>query len=882
MSRPVSRGSTAALFAGALALLLAGSASAERGISSGAFRDRDGTVHRWSIQSSHLLEWDGKPYVPIGVVFHSQHLKAPSDSSLSTDERTLDGLKSAGITDVWIEPGRGLLDCRTAEIQAVIDALEVRGFKYGLRVRDRYRAPLIGFAPGAVPLPIKLTELQPGAVIRRRIQAPGARRVVYNLTDIGANEQVQNFAVATGQAIVEGDGADIQIEVPRTRLIGKSRGLIHTMPEVQVEPEELGSFGNLWHGMEEYTERLAAQINALRFGPGVRFILDPFQAGDGTTGQEESIFPSTPDFQTAFTEWLSRRYGVQTLNSRWRLNDRRLLDMEEAGRLVPTWSRNDPPDGDGWLIDHRQSKAYRCRPRECRIWDDLDTFRAETLRKLMNQVALQIDKTGLDVPVIFTWAAYHPVFTNFPSPAGYEGLAAEVPIEANEDAQQRAAYALAQVEEGARTGWLIASRFRPEEKGASPSPGDIAGGWTRLRSAGYRGGYFDPLLTPGAEGAALALCRIVDAGAEGLTSPASSLFFPIALATSDRVTQLSTGVWWLPSVRDARLMRYGQTLMGYDMPEPFGPEHAVQKATVLWSTTGPQELTFFLDRGAEVQFMDSAGQPIKVDVRSKDRRATISVGPEPILATGLDTLSFFPMELTTGLLEELVGLVEQARRKGIKVESYDLLLKEARGALNPASAATLYNTLYGHVQTLRESLLPYVWIEGERAISHSFSGVVFHIGAAGGTMLSLERDRPPRSGVYKARYQVDVTEDGGYEIWVAGLIPGAPGVSPLVWQLNDEDPVELKSAEAASLYGKELGWYRLGNMALPKGRHFVTLIASAPAVGGEDDGRYRAAIDAVVFSRRPFTPQGSERPTLAQLENPAGPAAPAQDPPKKK
>lgn len=848
------------------ACLAATAAWAARGISNGGFRDRDGAVHRWSIPSSHLLQWDEKPYAPVGVVFHSRYLAAPGGDTLAADEQRLNEIKSSGIADLWVNVKGGLQTRDARLVQPLIDLLEAGGFRYGFRVHDRPKSPLIGFAPALEMLPITVSELQPGKEIIRRVPSPEARRVLWVLAEIGRDDTRQNWAIASGQAIVQQGVAELRIQVPRSRLLGRSRGVLHVFPEVQVEPEDLGSYGSLWDGMDSYTDGLVKFFSQLKYGPGIRFVLDPFVAGDGSSGREDAIFPSSPQFQREFSQWLGRRFGLQTLNNRWRLSDKRLLEIEQAGRLAPAWPANDPPLGDGWLVDSTDGTAYQCQPRHSQIWTDLRNFRAEKLRALMNETANRIKKTGLDVPVIFSWAAYHPLFTNAPSASGYDGLAAEVELRPDDSSVRRAAYALAQVDEGSRTGWLIAARLHPSGTDARRfTPLEIAGGWARLRQAGYRGAYFDPEMTDDALQAAVELRRAMLAGAEGLDTPSPTLFYPAALTSSDRVAQLSTGVWWVPSVRSAKLMQYGDSLLGYEMDDPLGPEGALPRATVLWSPSGPQEITFFSSRADPVQFFDTALQPVKLKGAGRDYKK-IEIGPEPLLATGLDPLGFFPVELTQQLIDELKELAAAARKKGHDVSAYETLLKDTSESLTPSSAATIYNALYAHTVTLREILLPYVWVEGERPVSHTFSSVVFQVGASSSTLLRVERDTPPRRGVYRAEYSVELKEDAGYEIWVAGLPPGQPGVSPLIWQIDEEDPVEVTRADVVSPYGDKLGWYRLGNLALPRGRHKLTLIVSGPAADPAGKPAYRAAIDAVVISSRPFTPNGAERPRLKDLE----------------
>jgi len=844
-------------------ILGAGSARAEKGTTEGTYRDREGKAHPWSIERSHLLVWDGAPYAPAGVVFHSRYLAGPSEAALQKDTSELDRLKSAGVQDVWVEPGRGLLQNSPTQIQALVDALEARGFRYGLRVGDRHREPLIGFTPTIAPIVVPAAKLQSGAVLSFEVPAPGARRVAYVLSEMGQDARAQNWAIVSGEALVERNVARLGIQLPKSRLLGKSKGLLTLVPEVQVDPDDLGSFGDLWAGTEAYSERLRKHAKALKFGAGLRFLLDPFAAGDGTVGQEDLVFPTSPAFQRAFTTWLQKR-GILSVNINWRLTDRRLApgQPEEAARLIPTWSRNDPPEGDGWLIDPVERVAYRCIPRQCSIWDDLDAFRAESLKRWMNLLTTSLKRDGLDVPMLFTWSSYHPIFTNNPSPSGYDGLAGQLYGSAATIAREQGAYALAQAEEADRNTWLIASRLAgPVDQNDVPAPlADASQArqlWEAVRSVGFRGVFIDPAQAPAAESIAKELASSLGSDGE-LRKRVPVIFFPMPFATSDRVTRLSNGVWWLPSASGARMLRYGDDLMGYDIDRPFGADHSLQRGTVLWSPKGKHEVTFAVDKLTKVEFFDSAGGPLKVKLGKKEMK--ISVSEEPIVATGLDTTMLFPLELAASEVKEFGELLAQAEAQKLDVTALKTVYTQAKENLSSGSAAAVYRVVTPQVARLREVLMPYIWVEGERSISHNLSGVAFQAGASLGTYLKLDRPEKPLSGVYRARYSIDLRRDATYEIWVAGKVPGRPGVSPLIWQLDEEPAVELPKPEAEGAdYAPGMGWYMLGRMTLKAGRHELTLVVPERSDG--DKGRYSAAFDAIVFAREAFKPNGTEKPS---------------------
>lgn len=862
---------------------LGGAARADKGGTDGTFRDRTGADHAWSVNRGHMLVWEGKPYTPAGVVFRSAFLHAPSPETFRQDQEELGRLQSAGVHDLWIDPQRGLLRAQVEQTQSLLDEVESHGFKYGLRVADRFESPLVGFSPTLPVVRVPNTQLQPGGRPSWRLAAPGARRAIYTLVDATAgDERVQNWAIASGEVVAEQDVAEVRIQLKNSKLLGRGRGLLLVVPEIQVEPEELGSFGDLWAGMDSYAERLQNYLKGLKFGPGFRFVLDPFAAGDGTVGREDNVFPSSPEFRAAFLDWLQHRVGLQTLNINWRLADTRIPGYEEAARMVPLWPRNDPPDGDGWMLDTQEMVAYRCNPRGSQIWSDLEAFRVEYLRRAMNRVTASLKQQAVNVPMLFSWGAYHPLFTNSPSPAGYDGLGGALYGKGAEIGRASAGYALAQAEESDRNSWLVATRLAgaPDDAGRLTAVADEAQArslWSGIRDAGFRGFYFDSATVPDAVKLAKVLEPAVQAAQPAMERRPKVCFFPLALASSDRVALLSNGVWWLPSTRPAKLLRYGDSIMAYEMEQPLCDDPTIQKATVIWSTAGKQDVTFFGDKAVPVTIFDAAGAPVKMKSRAGDLRLQLT--EEPLIIVGLDATTIFPTELATTQLREFEALIRQAESQKAETKSLRLFLEQEKHTLTPATAGAVYQAVLPYVNRLRDQLSPYVWLEGEQSAAHNFSGMGFEAGCSAGMFLKLDRADPPRSGVYRARYRLVIQRGATYDLWVGGRVPGRPGVSPMIWQIDDEPAVEVKSATAVGDdYGRGLAWFNMGRTALKAGPHELTLVIGQKAEGA--GGRFNAAIDAVVLSREPFKPQGSGKPVIKLEplveENPEKPAKPSK------
>jgi hypothetical protein len=891
------------ILAGALGLLLSCSlASADKGKSEGTYTDAAGKSHSWQVTRSHALTWEGHLYAPAGVVFHSRYLLQPSEAAFAEDAAALARLSAAGTQDLWVDPGRGLLACPPEATRRLLDLLEKEGFRYGLAVRDRSTEPLTGCAPPMDAMPIPPVALQPGARFQWTARVRQARRAYYALVDPD-----QDWTIAAGTIPVENEIATIDITLKKTRLLGKNRGFLYLLPERQVEAEDSGSVPDLWQAMAAYQKRLTAYLKALRPGAGLRFIMDPFEAGGGLIGAESQIFPTSSEFRAAFGDWLAHRIGINEINVRWATTQTHLGSLETAGRLLPTWPREDPPDGTGWLVDPVEGKAYQVVARRCRIWDDYLEFRSDSLKRAMVQMAAAIHLGGPNVPVVFSWDGYQPLFTDLTSGVGYDGIAPRLSAHGEALARAGAAAALSQAEQSAMNWWLIAGRLsadegRPtEDEGRrtetpapssvlrppspvrlAPTPGAAApaaptglgADWATLRDLGYKGCYLDGGAQPVEEGrlAELKQLRATLAGDRELAAYLpKTCFFPALLPNSGRIARLPNGVWWLPSSSPARYLRLGDKMAGYLIQEPFGTDHPeVRSGVILWSPVGAQQATFSADQDSTFVILDSLGKPVKV--KPKHGKFTLNLTESPLVAVGFkqDDLDLvFPMEATTSLIAEFDAMLKEAEAQKVDTSAARQLYNDAKAMLQPSSAAQVYQLVSRSVAALRSLLSPYQWIEGERPVEHNWDGSLFQDGASEGRYLQLDRQRPATGGVYQARYVVNIQKEATYQLWIAGRAPGQPGVSPLRWKMDSDPPVTLEQVEpVGGEYAPGFTWYTIGQVTLQKGRHVLTL--EVPERAGGETGRYVFGIDALVLARAPFRPHGIERPNWAPEPSHAG------------
>ena len=155
---------------------------------------------------------------------------------------------------------------------------------------------------------------------------------------------------------------------------------------------------------------------------------------------------------------------------------------------------------------------------------------------------------------------------------------------------------------------------------------------------------------------------------------------------------------------------------------------------------------------------------------------------------------------------------------------------------------------------------PYIWLEGEAPFrnAHTLTEVASNVEASNGQYLRLATPNAPGRLGYAARYNFNVTEEGKYDLWMACSLPG-PNTSPFRWRINsepDQEPQETRITGAPYL-NERFGWQRLGSVELHKGpnQNFTFYVVDRAA-----SGDYSFAVDAILITRKLFTPNGKVRP----------------------
>ncbi len=105
----------------------------------GTYADNSGGRHRWFVNANHALVWNGDVWAPAGGVFVARSWRPDAtNADFVSDLDALAALGRAGIRDLLVQPaGNGISTVPLARLQALVDALEGGGFRYGIGLADR-------------------------------------------------------------------------------------------------------------------------------------------------------------------------------------------------------------------------------------------------------------------------------------------------------------------------------------------------------------------------------------------------------------------------------------------------------------------------------------------------------------------------------------------------------------------------------------------------------------------------------------------------------------------------------------------------------------------------------------------------------------------------
>jgi len=800
-------------------------------VGQGIFVDREGGTHRWQITPAHSLQWDGQVYLPVGVWFTPQSLRADAtEADFQRDERLLDALAQAGVNDVCVVPRDAATSIPTPHWQRLVDALESRHLRYGISLGEAGLPIAQGYV--VAPASNRIANIvQSGVVVFR---APYADYALTFVVDTHDNSILSHSQVSVEQGVGR---LPLQIQ----------EGVLAVMVSYPHRPlADTGGFvPNVWEGYDAWRDGVLQTLGKVRFGKGLRFFADPL--GRWTLPlEDDGIVPSSEMFRLGFEAFLSRKYQtLENLMSAWALSERNLESFADAARQLPLWRGQ---KGIPQLLDLQTGNLRRVEAARCAYWKDINQYRREVLQEAVDRMAVVLKRHIADVPVLLSWQRFHPVYVSTQNQPGVDGLLVVTAERGANLALKSMAPAMGQATESVRPTWLLAALAHDVKQGYADRQ-TLYGEAETLAQAGSRGWFFR--VTESTADATtlqwlLSFRQNAPARAEW-QQPPKVLFFPHSASGICEIKRLPGEVWWLPSVRQGTIVNVGQNYRAYQLSTLGGEQY------VMWAVDRERPTSFRLNepRAFTAQLPD--GTPVKISGRG--RNFSMRLPTIPVVFTNSGTL--FPVEAAEDAVNELARLIKLGESRRTDVGTARFRWQQARDNLRAGQVYTAYLLASEALNEIVQRLAQYLWMEAETADESNFDEIVEQPWASGGKVVRLQNFNDPPARGYFLRYRFGVKEEGNYTLWVACRPEGS---SPLLWSIDDNAPQPPESGVLVGGYGEGFGWIRMGALRLSPGFHTLELRVVNRA--GDTGKPYVQWCDVVLLTAENIIPQGTIKPPV--------------------
>jgi hypothetical protein len=834
--------------------------------------DANGGTHGWSINDRHTLLWEGKPYLPVGGRFVARSLNEPSEAAWQADIKALESLKAKGLQDIVVWQDRSLPDIPPAAFQRLISYLDANQFRYGLSFGTGLNSPLSG------------TVIKPSTYRYNTRESLTAQWTVTNsdsalfyLYDATNNRPViQNAQVRISNPVVA-----IPVEPPN----GAGRTVAFLYPHKTL-PAQLESLPDLWSGFDTYRDRLVAYLKQMKFGAGLRFFLDPLARHLGMEGETDYLVPDSPNFRLEFEAWLLRQYpNVEEIRQNWGLVESDIKSHSQLAQLTPLWANR---IGIPYYYDTLKRRSVLVAdPVSSRWWQDFLQFRNESILYYMNTLANLLKKQVVEVPIVYTWTQIHPIFLNPDTEGGYDGLCVSLKASDSTFTNKTLAPAYSALEQSKRTLWGLVTEVEAEPAlyDAPPQNGQLPNSaplptYTSVNAlttdieqvirVGFKGYYFgtfhsDPkvLFDWLSSDQSLTWLAESQANTQRLANTLQNdapqtLTFPQYSPGSGRYGFVpgTNRVLWMGKFVQGEALDWWPAYTGYSLKS----NDSVSRY-VIQSLRGSRKTHFVVARPKDVFAYRTDGTPVPIKTMSKDVIEVVMDEKPMIFVPNKQPL--FPAEAAYDLIAQFQALTDF----GVKLKvttglSERARLEQAKNHFSQRNFEYAFLTARPEMEEIVNRTSPYIWIEGENPFRdiHTFTETAFNVEASRGGYLKLSTPTPPGRFGYGVRYNFDVLQEGRYNVWIAGSVPGRT-TSPIRWRINSEPErnPEGNRVQGERYMAQEFGWRFLGAVPLKKGPgQSFSLYVIGPNQAKQE---YNFSVDAILLTPTDFKPNGILRPT---------------------
>ncbi len=754
--------------------------SAPADVGHGTYSPDPKTHIPWSINSGHSLFWNGAPYMPVGV-------------RVDADPTDIASAAKAGAKDVIVDVSSG----RNSWDEALV-ALDASKLRFLLRINS--------LAPMAAGYEISpQTYRMPGIVSPQLVSMPmpGAKS-------------------ALAVVVLKRDGSVLKVE--RVPVVdGKFNYFVrpgNDLEHVLYAYPETSSLQQLdwWEGLDQHRDELMGMLRRAHLGTGIRGIVNPLGNLLSLPGNEVTLIPSSPYFQSEFRGALLGKYhNVDVLQRSWGMSANGLLTFEAFCKLVPLWSGSSGP---ALLWNPENNRTYPVETRRSSYWRDVVESISTSANRRFSRLVRAIRKV-VDLPVVQEWNGWSSLYEgDQPTVDGIGShILGKTPGQIADAGSRPASTVLRQ----SRPVWQLATDVDPE----APLE-DVA-------SIGNRAVFYSALTN------AARKTVVGQQFDEGLSTQAlTPLYFPENATNPAFAQRLPNGSWWLPGPFEGNRIDLGVGFSAYRLRGPQGVQ------IVMWAQrSGRYRLRAKKPKLLGFRALDNSNPMPKLLPNGVELMVTTC----PMIVTGTEECPVpeATYQATAAEFTELLktsaeihhDILEDRMFYGDYMKGYDT---------DPFSSITLMRQVNNRVA---HKLGVVLWYEAENSRDTNFSGTSANTGCSGGSVLELRNPVVVPVSGFVASYPVP-SMPGKYDVWLAAKIPIDKRGDVFVIAGNQSFGLLTPPTGA---YGTGYGWYKIGSIRTGGSSQTVKIIVNGLIPGD-------IAIDCIVLTQVPFEPDGLNHPVI--------------------
>jgi len=427
-------------------------------LSNGAYYSKkSGETHFWYVNQNGAMIWDGEPFIPMGGMFCPDFVTEydPEDVALNLANwqeavDVLDQLEEHGIYDLYINANSDTVGDRAAW-QYLVDYLDERGFRYGIQINTS-NADYNGYYVTANVNAITATVAADTTTATKSVTHKylGRADVVSGAYFVTVGSEV----IARGIAQVTKTDTHFSFSASGLPVTGSAKK-IYFLPYAEGATTTAPNF---YEYREENEEKLQNFFEQMKFGDGMRFVVDPTYNETTYANWTEGFRPYYMEYNKGLSDWLEEKYQtMDALNRAWCVSPK-IESFWEAAHLIPVSTIEEKT----WLYNVENYQIYEYDNVSGCMWDDNIFYREKGLRDFHMDVA-DLIKESCQIPVIYKNVAYYNAFfVNDRGDSGHDGIGNEAYGDFSRIARLQGAVN-GMCNESAKTMWNVVTETNIEE-----------------------------------------------------------------------------------------------------------------------------------------------------------------------------------------------------------------------------------------------------------------------------------------------------------------------------------------------------------------------------------------------------------------------------------